>query len=312
MEKKIYKIINTALIFTLTGAFLCQSVIYASGISHIRVPVGMNKHGLSSRFRLVCELLLERQSAYAEDYKKEKEEAPVSAKLKSALKRRKGRLTELLKDILQPLAELNRGEITVESVRRLFEPKIEKLIYDHIDDIRDVVILQSIWSGDEESFLSYVGLYRDSPDRALCEPLSECLYKALVLLGFEGEEVIGLQHLRPKGESFSSHRFLKLKGGDGWIALDLATSMYIDINIRHVVIDEFETHRKKIQECVDRNATDEAKETWRAKVAPLREIFYSFIKVNRSDIDYSIEIPLLTKSIFQIAESLKNTINKML
>ena len=38
--RKMHKIINIALIFTLIGVFLCQNIAYSSDISYLRVPVG--------------------------------------------------------------------------------------------------------------------------------------------------------------------------------------------------------------------------------------------------------------------------------
>ncbi len=135
---------------------------------------------------------------------------------------------------------------------------------------------------------------------------TECLHEALVSLGFKAKEEVDYDLVKEDGWF---HQFVKLRGRDGWIAIDLASSMYMPENIRHIVVAELGKHREDIEYLGKQLNTTEAIDFLYTKALPLQ---YIFRIISEDRIKLGIEKSLLTSSsISQTAAEVKLLITNL-
>ena len=217
----------------------------------------------------------------------------ATEKIRDEISIRTKKLTGLFEGIF---SNLNRNDITVHSLRQLLDEEKEKVIYGHIQEIRNGYILGTILSSDVLFFLRLMVWGHDSPDIALCQQLSECLYSALISCGFKEKEEVDYESLKLENGAF--HMFVKLKGSNGkWIAIDFATSMFLHENIKQVVIEELENHKNRMNFALAFWNSDGPNNILEIKALPLRVIF-SRVKENRelaeAVLDRGVSISALT------------------
>ena len=208
--KKLHKITNIALMFTLISTVLRQDLAWSEG-TYLRVPAGREETmgRLQKTARdiynpeqgLIKQALIENEKAY---------------------EKLKDRLKTMLIEILEPLED---GVVTVNRLDRLFDPG-EKKIYKVLGLIRENRANKHALDNNFEEY----AIYRRSglPEAGVCLPASECLRDALLSLGLSAEI---------KLMDNVDHVFVKLSGLDGDIAIDLTSGQIIKKNKGHVGID---------------------------------------------------------------------------
>jgi len=171
----------------------------------------------------------------------------LAIQIKKNFDKKEIKLRNLFKKVLSPL---KKGDITVNRVKKLFEPHEEK-IFDLVIQLREILIEIVILSSDTNSYVSLKRFEDISSVSGMCIAIGDCLEKALKGIGLSStpEHILGPEDI-VEFKSLKVHSYHNIEGNEGTISIDVISGQFIPGNRGRVVVALFSDYKKQIEQAV--------------------------------------------------------------